>query len=219
MTLITTEQIKLIEKRFINENLTETTHFEEKAGTAPIIISAPHSVPQLRERSIKQGEFRTGVLSILLKEHLGCFSIYKTRNNGDDANFDEKCEYKEALIETIRQNHIELLIDLHIMSPKREADIELGTGRGENISHNTYLIERCINSFKENDIENIIVDENFPASYPHTVSATIARECSIPCIQIEMNWRVLDTENGMESFLNVYNSLAAIVRSIEGEQA
>ncbi|WP_085506029.1 hypothetical protein [Thalassobacillus devorans] len=218
MTLINADQIKLIEKRFINENLTETTHYEVKAGTAPIIISAPHSVPQLREGSVKQGEFRTGVLALLLNKHLGCFSIYKTRNNGDDANFDESCEYKEALIETIKENQIELLIDLHIMSPKREADIELGTGYGKNISNNTYLIERCTASLKENGIENIVVDENFPASYPHTVSATIARECNIPCIQIEMNWRVLDTEIGVESFQEVYKSLAAIVRTIEGEQ-
>ncbi|MFG6120064.1 hypothetical protein [Thalassobacillus sp. B23F22_16] len=212
MNLITNEQIQSIEKRFINQNLAEETHFYQHSGTVPIIVSAPHSVPQLRKGNLKQGEYRTGVLAIQLHEDLGCFSMYKTRNNGDDANFDETCEYKEALIETIKHNQIELLIDLHIMSPKREADIELGTGHGENISYNTYLIERCINSFKENGIENIIVDENFPASYPHTVSATIARECNIPCIQVEMNWRILDTEPGLENFLNVYNSLAAIVR-------
>ena len=65
----------------------------------------------------------------------------------DDANYDPQNYYKDELIKIVKQQQIKLLIDLHIMSSKREHSIDIGTGRGTNICSRVDLLEIVYNNF------------------------------------------------------------------------
>ena len=154
---------------------------------------------------------------LLLSDLTDCHAIYKTKNLNDDANYDKKSDYKDFLINYIKNENIQFMLDIHQLSPKREQDIEIGTGRGVNIQYQTMLVDKIVNIFKENKISNIYVDEQFSSSYEHTVSSTIARECQIPAIQIEINTAILDKTNIRYNFENVLKSLEQVVKEIENE--
>lgn len=160
-------------------------------GSGSVMVSTPHSVEQLRNGNIKFAEPQTGVLAKMLRDELGCPIIYKTRNCGDDANYDEHSPYRDALRDYIRENDIKYLLDLHQMAPERDENIELGTGRGVNVSPDPRITDIVKEHFSAQHICGITVDALFVASYPHTVSSSIFRECGISCLQIEINSRLV----------------------------
>lgn len=193
---------KEMEELFINERLNNDLGYEIVTGSNNIMLSAPHSVRQFRDGKAKTGEYRTGLIVKLLKERTTSHIIYKTACLQDDANYDEigKCKYKDKLINYIEINDIAYLFDFHISAPSRHYDIDIGTAFGVNIQNNEKLLEVVINIFNKY-YENVLIDDTFPASYRNTVSATVARENHIPCLQIEINWNQIDTFVKMEKFL------------------
>lgn len=191
--------------------------FKYKKGEFPIILSAPHNVEQLRNGKIKYAESDTGPLVLLLSDLTNCHAIYKTHNLNDDANYDEQSDYKNFLINYIKSENIKMLLDIHQLSPTRVQDIEVGTAKGRNIQYKFGLIDKIVSHFKENKILNIYVDEQFSSCYEHTVSSTIARECQIPAIQIEINTALLDKTNQRYNFEGVLKSLEQIVKEIEND--
>ena len=110
-------------EKYFSEN--HENSYELLSGSGPVMISAPHSVEQTRNGSIKYAEPETGVLAKMLHEELGCPVIYKTGNKGDDANFDEESSYKNALIEYVKNNNILFVLDLHQLAPFRDVIIDI----------------------------------------------------------------------------------------------
>lgn len=212
------KELHNLEQNFVHETFSTNDSFEIKKGSIPVMVSAPHSVTQMRLGKEKQGEFRTGVISQVLHEATGCHCAFKTRNDRDDANFDEQNPYKEALIHHIKHTDIDYLLDLHIMSPEREHLVDIGTAKGRNISHDNSLVQDLIGFFKNNGIEKVEVDKKFTAGYKHTVSSTISRECGIPAIQIELNWRLLDAEDGIASFNRVIDILIEAIKRLSRQE-
>ena len=109
------EFIKLNKKfdEFNKEN-EKNKSFETIKGKIPILISAPHSVRQIRNGKIKGKDIYTGPIVIILQKEADCYSIYKTKNNNDDANYDiENNTYKEEILKIIEENQIKLLLDIH----------------------------------------------------------------------------------------------------------
>ena len=204
---------KEMEELFINERLNNDMGYEIIVGSNNIMLSAPHSVSQFREGKVKTGEYRTGLIVKLLKERTASHSIYKTACLQDDANYDESdsCKYKENLISYIENNDIAYLFDFHISAPSRCYDIDIGTAFGVNIQNNEKLLEVVSNIFNKY-YENVLIDDTFPASYRNTVSATVARENYIPCLQIEINWNQIDTFVKVEKFLTC---MEEVVKDIE----
>lgn len=174
-----------------------------------VMISAPHSVEQMRNGSIKFGEYDTGVLARLLYDELGCPVIYKTCNCNDDANYDEVCGYKETLKRFITEKGggIRYLIDLHEMHPRRENLYDLGTGNGRNIEAGPEILDVVKGELEVRGFEHIAVDDIFDAGYRYTVSAFTARECGISCLQVEINSRLLCREYDEYCFETVYLAL------------
>ena len=206
-----------IEDPFLNESFGTNESFMIEPGTIPVMVSAPHSVSQRRQNTPKQGEFRSGTIVRMLRMLTQCHCIYKTRNDQDDANFDEENPYRTKLVEYIKQNQISHLIDLHIMSPLRNHDIDLGTAHGVNIGGNYGLVASIAQILAYNGISNVGVDRLFTAANPNTVSSTVFRETQIFALQIEMNWRLLDLPLGGESFLRVVESLERFIQFLQGE--
>lgn len=189
-----------LENHFINESFEGKGSFSLSKGKNKIIISAPHSTTHYREGSDKIGEYRTGCVVDYLCQTTESHGIYKTKHNNDDPNYDERTEYKTELEKHINNYGIKYLLDLHIMSPKREQLIDLGTGRGNNIN-DIELPTELLNIFKKNGLNGSGIDQVFSASYPHTISASIHKRCGIDCIQIETNWRVYENEELTKKFI------------------
>ncbi|WP_274362808.1 hypothetical protein [Paenibacillus thermotolerans] len=208
---IGSDAIAKLEHPFVQESFNVPQSYVLLEGMQPMIVSAPHSVAQTRLGQPKQGEFRTGVLAQLLQKKYDCYAIYKTRNDGDDANFDERSAYKDAIKKLSDTRSIRYLLDLHIMSPQRDYMIDIGTGYGDNIEGKQEIVDRMTGLFAEHGIGPVRVDHLFPAAYPHTVSSSTFRHCRIPSVQLEINWRLLDTSDGVESFNRVYAALGGIV--------
>jgi hypothetical protein len=207
LKLYSKNDLEQFEKPFVEENFNNTIGHEILEGSIPVLVSAPHSVPQLREGKYKQPEYRTGVLAQILHNQLDCYTIYKTKNNNDDANYDPVSSYKNDAIKLINNHGIKYLIDLHIMSQNREFHVDIGTARGRNINNDYKNIEKLIQIFHSNNIYQVEIDRIFTGAYPHTVSSTIWKNCHIPAIQLEINWVLLDFDKGTRSFHFVLKSL------------
>ncbi|MBO4848791.1 MAG: N-formylglutamate amidohydrolase [Clostridia bacterium] len=189
--------------------------FVIEEGTVRVMVSAPHSAEQTREGKPKVGEYATGVLARMLHDGLSCPVIYKTRNCLDDANYDEKCEYKSALAEYVRAHGIKALVDLHQMSALRDENVDIGTGFGKNVEADPSVVDRAKACFERNGITGVFVDEPFASIHPYTVSSFISRECGIPCVQIEINTRLLLDRYRDFCFKRVLKALKCLVTELE----
>lgn len=184
-----------------------------------VFISCPHSYRHKREGKVKseQGEVHTAIIAKEIAKHINeknkknlVYIIYKTNNEDDDPNYSEESEYREYVINRLK-NKSGIFIDLHTMSNKRKQDIELGTNNYNNIKQDKELLTRIKNIFMQRGME-VTNDQIFFASDENNVSKNVAKSCEkIKSIQIEMNWRNYIEE---EKYKNLIKSL---IELIEGE--
>ncbi|MCL2444998.1 hypothetical protein FWD07_02680 [Candidatus Saccharibacteria bacterium] len=218
-----------IDKPSFNENITTTLDFFQNpktsdpfrflSGNGCVLISAPHSVEQLRLGKPKLPEYQTGILALLLHHTLNCPTIIKTSNQNDDANFDMPCAYKSFLTTQIPDSSIKYLIDLHQMSRRRKQMITICTGRGANIHKRDDITDLIKNSFKASKFHGIHIDDPFDATYENTVSSYISRTCRIPCFQLEINSQLVHTDHPQHRFYDVLNVLSHIIQTLNNPSA
>ena len=188
--------------------------FELIEGQGKTMVSAPHSVAQIRRGKLKDAEPQTGVIAKLLHDDLDIPIIYKTKNMGDDANFDTNSDYKKALIEYITNNKIKLLIDLHQLSPSRKEKIDICTGKLKNID-NPEIINVFFNEFLLANIGNIQIDKPFSGSLPTTIVTYVRNITGIQSLQIEINSNLLYERFPDYNFKAVYQSIKKAICTIE----
>ena len=190
-----------------------SSSFQLESGVGGVMISAPHAVEQTRNGRIKCAESQTGALAKMLHEQLHCPIIYKTKNMGDDANYDEVCAYKKALADYVQNNKIVLLLDLHQLSPTRSIQVDVGTGSMKNVFRQEY-VDEVLRAFIRNGITDVGVDRIFNAKHPNTVSAYVARHCGIDCLQIELHSDLVRFGYPGSNVEGVYKALEEIVLSV-----
>lgn len=189
--------------------------FMVHAGSASVMISAPHSVSQWRDGRVKCAENSTGALALLANEHLGCPVIFKTVNAHDDANYDEESPYRDALAAYIVNHDVQVLLDLHQLSRERPMDVCVGTGRGRNYAGHPELVDVVVKAFRAVVVGEVTIDDPFAAEGPRTISRSISERCGIPCFQIEINSRLLLDDCADYDPVGVFAALARIVTEIE----
>lgn len=184
-------------------------------GKLNVMVSAPHCVSQTRNGREKVAEVYTGVLAKLLNEEISCPVIYKTKNAGDDANYDKSSPYKDELRDYVKEHRIGFLLDLHELSPVRKIMIDIGTGNFKNIrDRDRAIVNQILYSFGKYKTGIIQLDSPFAGAYHHTVSSTIHRKCGIPCIQLELNSRLLYNSYKEFHFDGVFLALKETVAEI-----
>ena len=191
--------------------------FELLHGTGAVMLSAPHSAAQTRNGRVKVFEPQTGALARLLHQTLGCPVIYKTRNCGDDANYDYDSPYKRALCDYVKQNGILLLLDLHQLAPHRDVMIDVGTGKRKHVVRQD-LLDETVRAFSSRLSGTVALDVPFNASSPRTVSSCVFSECGITALQIEINSSLVWSSGGDASPQIVFDALAEIVQRISNNQ-
>ena len=192
-------------------------NFIIKKGEGCVMLSAPHAAEQTRNGRKKYGEYITGVIVNMLHDELGVPIICKEKNCGDDANRDEKCRYKNKLKKYVEKNGIKYLIDLHQMNPEREEYVDIGTGEGKNVAMDPSIADIAVEVFADKGIPNVFVDKPFCAVHPYTVSAFISRECGIPCLQIELNTRIVSKRYDDNRFEEVMAALKELINKLNGK--
>ena len=174
------------------------------------MFSAPHCLPQRRDGKTKFAEPETGVLALLLHDSLNCPIIYSTSEIGD-ANYDMEHPYKQVLISYLNEhNDVKLLIDLHQLSPSRSTLIDIGTGEGNNLCGKDEIASMVSSAFKKRNFSDVEIDYPFKSSKPYTISSFISKCCNIPCIQVEINSRLVMPEYEDYRFYDVYRAFIEI---------
>ena len=175
--------------------LPSSPEFEIVSGELPVLVSAPHAVTCVRNGKIKPSEDYIGAIALAVAKRTGCHAIVATRTGGGDPNWDalEASPYKHALCEHVRANGVQLVIDLHGMVAASPALVAVGSADGETVgqapgldAHITGFLRGELAEYSERHDKPIVLNGRYAARSQNTVARTVARECGIPALQIEV---------------------------------
>jgi len=169
------KELSQIRKNILSENNRDHVYFQTNSS---ILISAPHGVSQVRLGKPKVAEIGTISLAYAVAKHTNANLIIKTRNNDDDANFVDDCEYRQQIAKAIKTQNIKYLIDVHGLAKNRPCDVNLGINFGQNIKKDEKLFNSLNNALKNSGF-NVFVDIPFCAG-PKTISGHFAKSHNIP---------------------------------------
>lgn len=198
------------------KNFLEVNKIEDNVvinGKNNILLSAPHGVSQVRLGKLKHSEMGSLTTALFLKKNTDCFLIAKTKNNCDDANFDEKSKYKENIINLIKQHNIRYMIDIHGLASKREFDINLGTHLGKNIISNVDILDDLQQKLVDNDFI-VSIDQPFMGG-SHTLSGSINNQFNIWTLQIEINCSITNKKENFGRYKKLLTILTDWLNSIK----
>ena len=189
------KQIQDAEQKFkINNYKGNSGHFcvVEKYGDLPILLSAPHAVKQIRNGEIKAHEFYTGAIVECLARQIGCACITKQYliedTINDDPNTDnECCAYKIAVKQFIEEHKINLFVDIHGLSSKRDSIVDICIDKGKNVNNMTFVseLQKCME--KQFGANMCSIDKYFQAFSENIMSKWVHSTFDISAIELEIN--------------------------------
>lgn len=171
-----------------------------KKGTIPILLTAPHSVRQIRNNKTKAQDMYTGSIVDYIQEQTNCFSITNIFTDNNDPNIDNIncCIYKQELTNLCKENNIKLILDFHGMDIKRESAIDICTNHNKTLLGQTNILNCFITELEKNiTIENKPITKNkyFFADKKYCITNYSSRELNIPSIELEINKIIRDFYN------------------------
>ncbi|HOZ54393.1 MAG TPA: hypothetical protein PKY25_03610 [Bacilli bacterium] len=184
-----------LEEDFANNNYFGTNLWTEEkfrvlSGDVNILLSAPHSVNQIRNEEVRDAEKFTGGLVRYLSNSTSSYAIFEMFTHADP-DYDASHYYKDAVVNLVKQNDIKLLLDIHSSLQTRPYDIDVAINGGINIQSNNNLTEKLVNLGYKYSIK-VVIDVIFKADKEQMISNKVAKECNIPCIELEINELYLD---------------------------
>lgn len=184
-------------------------------GFNRILLSCPHAVSQVRLGKAKVAEIGTLNTGLYLKNNTDCYLISKTKNNFDDANFDDVSSYKDDIYKLIEMGKIKYVIDLHGLARTRPMDINLGTNIGNNISSNVALFDKLL-AMLEKAHFNVSIDQPFMAGVK-TVSGAVKHrfDDKVWTLQIEINSSITNDPKNFKKFRQLLDVLTEWLLFIE----
>jgi len=197
------KEIQNARKSFINKHKDEDHHII--VGKNNILISAPHGVSQVRLGRPKHSEIGSLATALFLQKETNSYLIAKTKNNYDDANFDEVSSYKTSIENLIKSNNIKYLIDFHGLAAERDLDVNLGINLGQNIKSNEKIFNDLYNKLKKNFVT--LIDKPFKAG-SRTIAGGIANKYpNVWTIQIEINCKITNDYKYFKKYTMLLNIL------------
>ena len=210
MKMFTQPHTKQIREEFLKQNK-DKDHVILLGDDYPVILSAPHGVNQWREGRDKYCE--PGTINTVLHLHkmCNCPAILKTKNNHDDANWDEVSSYKTALFKFIKDHKIKYVLDIHSLAASRPCDVNLGVWGGKLVANNNELYRKLVQSLCDAGF-NVYLDEPFNGG-GRTISASVKKEFgdSVWAIQIELNSKIIWHKRGFEKYKKLLDVLATFI--------
>ena len=207
------DEILGLEADFANNEYFGTNVWTEEkyrvlSGNIPVLISAPHSVNQLRGDEVREAEKYTGALARYLSYATGSFAIFQLFTHADP-NFDSDHNYKNGIINLIEVNGIKLLIDIHSSTFKDDTDIDIVTDGRTTLLDKTNIID----DFKKIALKNNVkVDENnIPnKDNENEIISVVSLVCGIPSLRLVINNKKLNFDNE-KVFYNIVNTIRELI--------
>ena len=207
------DEILGLEADFANNEYFGTNVWTEEkyrvlSGNIPVLISAPHSVNQLRGDEVREAEKYTGALARYLSYATGSFAIFQLFTHADP-NFDSDHNYKNGIINLIEVNGIKLLIDIHSSTFNNDTDIDIVTDGRTTLLDKTNIID----DFKKIALKNNVkVDENnIPnKDNENEIISVVSLVCGIPSLRLVINNKKLSLDNE-KVFYNIVNTIRELI--------
>ena len=186
-------------------------------GTAPVLVTCPHSTAHVRMGKLKRHEFYTASLGAVLHLVLGCHCLYANREQETDPNYYDDCGFKTALGKILTETEIDLVVDIHGTGNERPEDLFPGVGtEKEFLLSAPGVLESFYMSAREHGIAAGSADI-FPAARQMTVAKFAANRFSVPAIQIEISDRLRMPWRREEEFRRLIGFLLGFVERATSE--
>ena len=188
------------------DNISELIHFER--GTAPILLSAPHTVNFLKEDgNFKMREAYTKAIVKYLALKTGAFLMIKENSDGIDPNKPEMEKYKRRLLEIIEQYQIQLVLDIHGAASHHDFAIEIGSLDG--VSAKPGTIKALKTALLNQRIAPVAENQPFKGG---GITKTVHGNANIEVLQLEINRNYRDL-NHPERLFHLCKSLENFLKS------
>lgn len=187
-------------------------------GTAPVLITCPHSTAHTRMGKLKRHEFYTAALGAVLHLILGCHCLYANREQETDPNYYDDCDFKVTLGKILSEIRIDLVVDIHGTGNERAEDLFPGVGKGrEFLLSSPDVLDKFYLVAEEHGIAAGGGDI-FPAARQMTVAKFAANRFSVPAIQIEISDRLRMPWRREEEFRRLIGFLLGFTEKVVSER-
>ncbi len=160
-------------------------------GEIPVLITAPHTMEQIKkDGSLKYAEPFTKAIAMYLNKVCGSSYLIKLKDTGLDSNRDNHDEFKEDLVNFVKDNNVKLVIDLHGADRNRDFDVEFGTMN--NLTADFSTIKELEEALKHNGIVNVEHNNPFKGG---AITQYLYNLKDVEVIQLEINGRYRDIEH------------------------
>ena len=199
-------------KSFLRENKEKDYVLIE--GKSKVLLSAPHGVSQLRLGKSKFAEPGSLATVLYLQNVCGAKLIAKTKNNFDDANFDEVSAYKDEIDKLATMSKITHVIDFHGLASFREMDINLGTHLEQNTQTDTKLLDWLVDELRK---EGFIVscDSPFMGKGNAIAGYMKKRHPNLWTLQVEVNCAITNKKENFEKYKKLLQVLERFINKIK----
>lgn len=192
--------------KILSYDLLDDKNILLKKGVNPVLLSAPHAAKHIfDDGSIKLSEPMTKNIVAYVADMVNGSYIIKNYVSTIDANHSDDDEYKNIMLNMIKENNIKLVLDIHGADINNIFDIEIGTLNNLTADYST--INELIDAFNENGIFNITCNSKFKGG---KITQKIYFETSIDIIQIEIN-RAYRDYNNIENLKKVCDALCNFI--------
>lgn len=208
------EELLDLEKDFANNEYFGTNVWTDEkyrviSGNNCVLLSAPHSVNQIRLDDVRSAEKYTGALVRYLSNSTSSYGIFQIFTHADPNN-DIENNYKNAIINLINAYNIKLLIDIHSSTFSDDTDIDIVTNNRKTLLGNNILFNK-LNSLGIK--YNLKIDENnIPnKDSENEIISVTSLICNIPSIRIVINNKSLDILNNELSVKKIINLIEEFI--------
>lgn len=211
------EEILDLEADFANNEYFGTNVWTEEkyrvlSGSFPVLLSAPHSVNQIRGEDVRKAEKYTGAIVRYLSRLTNSYAIFQMFTHADP-NVDEGHNYKSAVVNLIEAYNLKFFLDIHSSTFMDNTDIDIVTNHHESLCGENSLIEKIMDLGKEYDV--LIDEKNSPNSNKKDeIIGVTSLVCGTPSIRIVINNKKLDLINNEEKFWKICKFMESLITYI-----
>lgn len=214
------EEILGLESDFANNEYFGTNVWTEEkyrvlSGNVPVLLSAPHSVNQIRGDDVRNAERFTGALTRYLCNATSSYGIFQIFTHADP-NTDIENAYKNAVVNLVNAYNIKLLIDIHSSTFSDDADIDIVTNKRQTLRGNDNLY----NKFEQIGImHGIKVDENNEPNKgkENEIITVTSLICGIPTMRIVINNKRLNIYDNEKDFYKITRVIEDFINGFSNE--